>query len=116
MRNIGGSVGIAMSTTIATRRAQTHQTYLVEHTTPYDPAFTQSLHQATDLFLRNGGDPVHATTQAEALIYGQVGRQAAMLAFIDSFQILAIALFCVLPIIWLMKKPPATSGSPPPAH
>ncbi len=42
-RNIGGSSGIAIVTTILARRTQFHQARLVSHMTPYDPAYTQAL-------------------------------------------------------------------------
>ena len=42
-RNIGGSSGIATTTTLLARRAQFHQSVLVAHLTPYDPAYRESL-------------------------------------------------------------------------
>ena len=42
-RNIGGSSGIATVTTLLARRAQYHQTVLVSHLTPYDPAYRDAL-------------------------------------------------------------------------
>ena len=38
MRNIGGSVGIALLTTYIARREQANQATLVRHVTPYSPA------------------------------------------------------------------------------
>jgi DHA2 family multidrug resistance protein len=43
MRNLGGSVGISMATTLLARRAQVHQNVMVAKMTPYDPAFQQRL-------------------------------------------------------------------------
>jgi len=39
LRNLGGSVGIAFTTTMISRRAQFHQTRLVEHLSPFDPSY-----------------------------------------------------------------------------
>ena len=55
MRNIGGSVGIAVMTTFLSRRAQVHQNHLVENITP---ASGQSLQNADGIarqFLRSRG-------------------------------------------------------------
>ncbi len=43
MRNLGGSIGISISTTFLARMTQTHQANLVGHMTPYDPVFRQRL-------------------------------------------------------------------------
>ena len=39
LRNLGGSVGIAFTTTMLARRAQLHQTRLVENLSPFDPSY-----------------------------------------------------------------------------
>ena len=39
LRNLGGSFGVAFVTTVLSRRAQFHQTHLVEHLTPFDRAY-----------------------------------------------------------------------------
>ena len=39
LRNLGGSFGVAFSTTILAQRAQVHQNFLVEGITPYNSAF-----------------------------------------------------------------------------
>ena len=43
MRNLGGSIGISMATTLLARRAQVHQNVMVAKMTPYDPVFQQRL-------------------------------------------------------------------------
>ena len=39
MRNIGGSFGISIVTTMLARGAQVHQTYIAAHFNPYNPVF-----------------------------------------------------------------------------
>ena len=46
-RNVGGSVGISLVTTILSRRAQFHQARLTEQTAAWNPAFNQALNSAT---------------------------------------------------------------------
>ena len=43
MRNLGGSIGISMATTLLARRAQVHQNVMVAQMTPYDPVYQQRL-------------------------------------------------------------------------
>ncbi len=50
MRNVGGSVGISMVTTLLARTAQTHQTTLVADLTPYDTGYQTSIQSVTSAF------------------------------------------------------------------
>ena len=48
---------------------------------------------------RRGGKP-----QAYALIQGTVQRQATMLAYMDCFWFLGVAILAMVPMVFLMKK------------
>ena len=59
MLNLGGSIGIALVTTLVARGAQTHQALMVGHLTPTDPVFVQQL-AAAQHALAQQTDPVTA--------------------------------------------------------
>jgi MFS transporter, DHA2 family, multidrug resistance protein len=103
-RNIGGSTGIAMSTTLVTRRQQFHQQRLIEHLTPLSGAYQSALQSAKQMFLNQGSDPVHAARQAQQMIYNMVERQATLLAFLDSFRLLAFTFLAVVPLMFFVKR------------
>ena len=103
-RNIGGSTGIAMSTTLVTRRQQFHQQRLIEHLTPLSAAYQSALESAKHMFMAQGGDPVHATAQAQQMIYNMVQRQATLLAFLESFRLLAFTFLAVIPLMFFVKR------------
>jgi len=104
MRNEGGSVGIALATTFLTRRAQFHQTGLVEHLTPFGPVYQQSLAgMAQGLFPYAGLDPLSTKGLADGLMYGLLQRQAYALAFVDVFFMLMLIFCCLLPLILLLR-------------
>ena len=44
-RNFGGSIGIAFASTLLTRRAQFHQSRIVEHLQALNPAYPDLAHQ-----------------------------------------------------------------------
>lgn len=91
MRNIGGSVGIAMTTTMLARMSQVHQTFLVSHLTPYDTVYRQTS-QAMGQGVGDG------------LVYQNLLRQSALLAYIDSFYWFgAMAILCVF-TVFLFRK------------
>jgi DHA2 family multidrug resistance protein len=53
----------------------------------------------------HSADPVAASTQAYVGLWGTVQRQAAMLAFVDTFRAMAIVFLLVLPFLFIMKRP-----------
>jgi DHA2 family multidrug resistance protein len=115
-RNIGGSVGIANVTTMLARRAQVHQSTLVSHLTPLDPAYTASLSGASRFLMSQGSNPVQALNQAHGLVYGNLIRQASMLAYIDSFWLLGLTFLAMIPFMFLMKKIKLRGAPAAPAH
>jgi DHA2 family multidrug resistance protein len=103
MLNIGGSIGIALVTTLVARGAQKHQALMVGHLTPTDPVFTQRL-AAAQHALAQHADPVTASHQAYGLIYGTLNAQAHLWAFVDTFRVFALMVLCCLPLILLFKR------------
>ena len=55
MRNVGGSVGISLVTTLAQRAALRHQVFLAGHATPYDSAYQSRLHAASSVYAMHSG-------------------------------------------------------------
>jgi len=105
MRNIGGSVGIALSTTMLSRRAQANMASLGEHVTIYDAKAMAMLEGLRSSLVARGMDVATATKQAQAMVFGLVARQATMLAFVGVFRLLAIIFILMLPLLLLMRPP-----------
>lgn len=103
-RNIGGSMGISFVTTLQARRAQFHQNVLVSHLTPFDAGYQTVLEQASHALQMAGAGAAQAVEQARAMIYGELLRQSAMLAFVDVFWVMAMTCLAMIPLMFLMKK------------
>jgi DHA2 family multidrug resistance protein len=103
MLNIGGSIGIALVTTLVARGSQAHQALMVGHLTPTDPAFTRQLH-ATSAMLARHSDPATAAHQAYAIIYNILNQQAHLWAFVDTFRVFGLMVLCCIPLIFLFKR------------
>jgi MFS transporter, DHA2 family, multidrug resistance protein len=103
MRNIGGSIGISLVAEILSRFSQVHQTYLVAHTTPYDPIYVEKLQEAAQFFALKSGT-VMGALQAQGLMYQTVLRQANLLGFVTNFRLFGLICFVLLPLILLFKK------------
>jgi DHA2 family multidrug resistance protein len=103
-RNIGGSVGISLVTTLLDRRTQAHMNDFASRLNPANPAFRSMLQGTAQAMRAHGANATFATQQAYALIENTVQRQATMLAYIDDFWLLGISIMCMIPIVFLMKK------------
>jgi DHA2 family multidrug resistance protein len=105
LRNIGGSVGIAISATLIARFSQFYQTSLVAHVTPYSFQTRVKLQALKNAALSRGMDGVSAERFSLAAIEGIVRRQAGMLAYNRIFWIVGLAFLVIIPLLLLLKKP-----------
>jgi len=112
MRNVGGSFGIAMVTTLLARGAQAHQAAMVSHLTPYDPVYRERLSEMI-ANLSAHGNVVTATQQAYGAMYQTLVRQATLLTYIDNFRLLAFLCLLCMPAGFLFKKVRARGGAAP---
>lgn len=102
LRNLGGSFGVALGTTVLARKTQMHQNFLVETFTPFNSAFRE-YYGFVRHFLENHYS--WATPESiYALIYEEVFRQARMLAFNDAFRYLAFVTALLVPLTFLLKR------------
>jgi DHA2 family multidrug resistance protein len=93
-RNIGGSIGVSMATTLLAQRNQFHNSRLVEHISPSDPNYQSTLAQLLRFFQPNSSSPADATRQATAWIGKTVQTQVDLLSYIDVFWMLAVIAGC----------------------
>jgi DHA2 family multidrug resistance protein len=104
VRNIGGSTGIALVSTILSRRGQVHQANLVANLHPASLAYQGFLNRSTQMLVTKGSSLPDAAHQAQGLAYGTLVRQANMMAFADTFWIMGILCLALLPLIFLMRR------------
>jgi DHA2 family multidrug resistance protein len=111
LRNVGGSFGIAGMTTLLARRGQFHHARLIEFASPYNPNFQAAYQAIVDLLLGRGQPLATAQAQAYGVIYGEVGRQSALLSFRDAFWILGVAVLVVTPLVLIMRRAPRVAAA-----
>ena len=93
MRNLGGSVGISVASTMLDRRSQVHHAYLAGHVSHFYPPFVQ--HMAV-----TGG-----FTQTNILaFFNTVHAQALMLSYLDVFHLLLILCLSATGVVLLLRK------------
>jgi DHA2 family multidrug resistance protein len=114
MRNVGGSIGISMVTTLLARRAQIHQVVLAQHVSPYDPEAVQRLRDLEAMLTPQVGAQA-APAAAQAALYSILVRQATLLAFIDNFRLMALLALACVPLVLLLRRAKPT-GEPLAVH
>jgi DHA2 family multidrug resistance protein len=115
MRNIGGSVGIALTGTYLQRHRQVVGAALGEHINVYDPVSRSMIAQITNGLIAAGSDAVTATQRAYVILEGMLFRQSSMVTFVTIFRILGVMFLVMIPLVFLMKRPKRGSA-PAAAH
>jgi DHA2 family multidrug resistance protein len=110
MRNIGGSVGIALTTTLVARGSQAKTALVGAHVDAFRPAAREFLASSAAHFRSLGVDPMTAALQAKAAAFAEVARQAAAIAFLGAFRTLALVFLAMLPLVFLLGKAPKGRG------
>jgi len=103
-RNIGGSIGISLVTTMLARRAQFHQASLAGDIHKGNPRLQTMITATTHMLISRGSSASQASHQAYAMVANMLDRQSTMLAYIDNFWLLAVAVLIMIPFVFLMKK------------
>jgi len=111
MRNLGGSFGIALVTTLLARRAQVHQAFMVSHLTPYDAAYREHLAVAQQA-LHDSVGSFMAHQQALGLVYNSMLQQASLWAFVENFRLFGVLCLMCLPLVFLFRKVQRGSRAP----
>jgi MFS transporter, DHA2 family, multidrug resistance protein len=112
MRQLGGSVGIAIIATQLTTATARHRATLVEHVVTGDPLTTARVAALTRYFQRSTGDSLYAAHRAIAALDHQVQNQAYMLAFRDGFTLLGLVVILSIPLIFFLRRPAASAAAP----
>ena len=94
VRNIGSSIHISLSISLAVRMTRTSYAELAERITPYSEAL--SMPWVTGAW--NPGDPAGV-----AALSREMARQAAMIGYLDAFMFFVATSLVVLPLVMLIR-------------
>jgi MFS transporter, DHA2 family, multidrug resistance protein len=115
-RNIGGSVGTAFVVTWLARRQQFHQNRLGAWISQNSTVLQSQMDSLSHYLVQHGGKATslaQGRALAEGNLYSQLLRQSTMLAYLDVVKVLAVAMLCLIPLVFFMKRPPKSKGDTP---
>ncbi len=116
IRNIGGSIGIALISTFITRGTQKRLTYLSGHMNNGNSKFRGMLEGTAATLRSQGLSPAEAMHQAYGRMAGLLQQQATALAYTDVVSWMAVVVACLVPLTFIMRRPPKGAGDAPPMH
>jgi DHA2 family multidrug resistance protein len=106
-RNLGGSVGTAMLTTFLQRTQQVHQSTLGANIVAGSASYTNFLDSTKQSLMRLGQGSDQAAQSAVGHAYQMLLQQASMLSYMNAFWWLSVIIACLIPLPFVMRKPPA---------
>jgi DHA2 family multidrug resistance protein len=111
-RNLGGSLGISVMTTMLARLSQRHLAMLSAHTVPGNSPFEAMRNALAGTLVQRGpGAWPDAMQRAGAQIYGMAIRQARLLAYVDVIWLMVAVTFLLVPVPFLMRRPKRAGSS-----
>lgn len=112
LRNLGGSIGIALLATQVDVREKFHSERLGEPVSPFNPATTERLEQLAGHWVSRGSDAATAAGQALATVAKSVRREAVVMAYGDAFLIVGVVMLAMVVAAWACRpvKGEAMSG------
>lgn len=102
-KTIGVAIIVSMSSTLVARHSQMHQNYLVDNLSNFNLVFQNKMAAWTHTFM-SGASSTFATHKANAYAYKQMIVQSTMFAYVDTFAIVALLAFVLIPLPFLLKK------------
>ncbi|HEY2861653.1 MAG TPA: DHA2 family efflux MFS transporter permease subunit [Terracidiphilus sp.] len=111
LRNIGGSIGIAVASTALVRRTAFHQARLVDRMHPSDPQLQQHVRSFTGYFGMHFGR-ANGHAGALASIYRMMEQQALLMSFTEIFYGCAIVAGVAAIVGWTFRKMPPHPPDP----
>ena len=104
-RQLGGSIGVALLSTLLERREAFHRAVIVEKLSSSDPQVLARVGAYANKFLALGYVGPDATARAHKLLDLGVSTQAAVLSFGDCFWATSMLIACTIPLVFLLGKP-----------
>ncbi len=114
VRNIGGSIGIAVISSSITRQVAKHQSYMVAHASPGNAPFDRMASAMNQLMMSHGVE--RPSQHAYARVAGVIAGQATTLAYIDVISALTLMVVALVPFVLIMRRPKSGQARRTVAH
>lgn len=104
MRQLGGSFGISIINTYASRMTAEHRNDLISNITASNPLLISRLNAYTSQFQRKGAGLLEARRMALQLVDLAVIKQSTLMSYIDSYMLIGSMFVFALPLLFFVIK------------
>jgi DHA2 family multidrug resistance protein len=104
MRNLGGSVGIALLSTLVTRREQFHSVRIGETVTLLTPVVVARIGHLDAMLRGKGLDRTTAHATALTILNGQVQTQSYIMAYSEAFYVIGLIMLVACGAVFFLPK------------
>ena len=101
MRQLGGSFGIAILTTLIHIYSAKNRNILLENINPYNPAFVQSNNAKVQAFMQKGYSLLDAQHMANQATEGTIIKQTLLVTYDNLYLVIGVFVLCCIPIVFL---------------
>ncbi len=116
-RNLGGSLGLALLGVFIDRQVATHAASLSASVTANSQAAQAYMaSQAVAMATQTGGDVASRQTQAVGSLMATIQQQATILTYSDCFFLLGVGLLAMMPLAFILRRPPPGGAPVEAAH
>jgi DHA2 family multidrug resistance protein len=103
MRQLGGSFGIAILTTLIHIKSGLVRSDLVSYLTDYNPAAITRKAQLIQGFMAKGFSLTDATRMTNQALEGTIVRQTLLVTYDNLYLTIGVFVLCCIPIVYLQK-------------
>lgn len=104
MRNLGGSIGVALMQALTAYNGQAMHASLAEHIAPGDPVMASGLPAWLS----------PQTVEGALRLNAEITRQATMVAYVDNFRLMVLLGLLCAPLLLLLRPPAKSAAAAPP--
>src|SRR5690606_19862949 len=104
MRQLGGSFGIAIITTMIARWTQQHRVDLIPNITDTSSLVRDRIHGLQQMFISKGFSINNALDKAHQVLEVSIMKQATILSYMDVFLFMGVIFLVCVPFVLLLKK------------
>jgi DHA2 family multidrug resistance protein len=112
LRQLGASLGVALTATFIQHRVLAHRQDLLVHVTPFDFPLRERMQIMMHGLMAIGTSFVTAQRAAYAANDGAVSRQALLLTYMDAFRIIGVFFLICMPLLAVLRRRPSPGPVP----
>jgi DHA2 family multidrug resistance protein len=103
MRQLGGSFGVALLTTLIHIKSGKVRSVLLENINPYNPGYVQRHAGMVNGFISQGRSSFDAEQMANRAMEGLITKQTMLVTYDSMYLIIGVFVLCCIPIVFLQK-------------